>query len=156
MKKQMMTMRLMLLIAVGIFAIALLTGCADNQPLKYTTIHEAAEKGDLADVKRHLARRGAALESKNEQGCMPLHVAAYAGHTEVVNFLLKKGADVQAKDEEGWTPLHHAAAGGHPQTVQLLVKSGADVNAKDRWGDTPLYCAGSEVVKLLRKHGAKE
>lgn len=36
----------------------------------------------------------------------PLHVASFAGKTEVVKLLLEKGADLEAKDIEEATPLH--------------------------------------------------
>ena len=44
--------------------------------------------------------------------------------------------------------------------VELLMAKGADATARDRTGRTPLWYAGregyTEIVELLRKHGAKE
>ena len=54
-----------------------------------------------------------------------------------------------------WTPFR-----GHNESVKLLLAKGADVNAKTNIGSTPLMAAKernhTEIVKLLKMHGAKE
>jgi len=44
--------------------------------------------------------------------------------------------------------------------VELLIAKGADVTARDGDGRTPLWYAQdeghTEIIELLRKHGAKE
>lgn len=85
-----------LFLAVAILSLWFLTGCAPGEkPLKYSTIHEAAEKGDLEDVKNHL-RRGVAVNAQGPYGVTPLHYAAANGQTKVAEFLIKKGAEVNA------------------------------------------------------------
>jgi ankyrin repeat protein len=152
------------LAATVILSINLLTGCADNdnKPLKYQTIHEAAEKGDLEDIKNHL-RKGTAVNERRDtklfDDVTPLHLASYAGHAKVVDFLLRNGAEVNAEARSALkTPLHLAVDGGHAEVVKLLVKRGANVNARG-WGDiTPLHIAAEqgngEMVTLLLKAGA--
>jgi hypothetical protein len=50
-------------------------------------------------------------------------------------------------------------AAGHAETVELLLRKGADVDARDKDGDTALTMAEkkkhSEIVKILKKYGAK-
>ena len=83
--------------------------------------------------------------------------AAIGGHMNVVKVLLAKGADVNAGTR---TPLHEATRLGRKDMVTFLIANGADVNAKDNVGRGPLWWAKDkgheEIVKLLRKHGAKE
>ena len=62
---------------------------------QHQTIHEAAEKDDSADVKRHL-QRGVDVNVRDEYGETPLMIAAVKGHLVVVKFLMDKGADVNA------------------------------------------------------------
>jgi len=49
---------------------------------------------------------------------------------------------------------------GHRDVAELLIVKGADVNAKNKWDRTALGIAlregHTEIVELLRKHGAKE
>jgi len=88
----------------------------------------------------------------------PLHFAAQAGQTDVVEYLIAHGADVDAKNSSDETPLHAAAAKGHKEIVELLIAKGAEVNAENMRGKTPLQLAADEdhkdVAELLIEHGA--
>jgi ankyrin repeat protein len=90
----------------------------------------------------------------------PLHVAAFANHTNHVLELLREGASVNAPSWLG-TPLLLAAEGGSTSTLQALLTAGADVNARaEQFGVsiTPLLCALEngrvEAAQLLVAHGA--
>lgn len=104
-----------------------------KEPLVYSTIGEAAFKGNLADVRRHLARGGAV--NAREDGRTPLSYAAEGGQEKVAAFLLTKGADVN----EG-AALAYAAAGGHKDLVAYLLEKGADPN-RTRGGWSLSYAA---------------
>jgi ankyrin repeat protein len=76
-----------------------------------------------------------------------------------------EGADVNTKDNCDWTPLHGAIYSSKDTAeikamVELLIARGANVNARDEAKRTPLWYARkegcSEIVELLKKHGAKE
>lgn len=67
---------------------------------------------------------------------------------------------MNAKDKWVWTPLHYACWKNRGDTVELLLAKGADLNAREEKGKTLLSVAReeghTEIVELLRKHGAKE
>ena len=90
----------------------------------------------------------------------PLHLAAQAGHIDVVRLLLIHGfmAKLEQADVYGFTCLHTACEEGHDTVVGLLLDKGGSIIAVDNDGRTPLHhaCArGHEmVVKLLVQHGA--
>lgn len=80
---------------------------------------------------------------------------------EIVELLLAKGADVNIKYSKSRTPLHYTAMHyNNPKIVELLISKGADINAKDNNGITAMDFAKksghTEVVEMLKKHGAKE
>ena len=66
------------------------------------------------------------------------------------------GAKPEAKDNDGWTAFRYAASGGNRDLVEFFVAKGADVNTKDallKWAEQRDL---TEIVEILRKHGAKE
>ena len=121
-------------------------------------LHFALYMKDEAKA-RSLIEGGADVSRRTSQGTTPLSRAVDAGFKDIVELLIAKGADVNAKDNWNWTPLHSAVY-GHKDIVELLITEGANVNARDGASRTPLFYAkdegNSEIVELLRKHGAKE
>jgi len=145
-----------------------------------STIHQAADAGDLAKVKAFI-QEGIGVNTK-AHGCTPLHCAARYGHKEVAELLIAKGADINAKDTRGRTPidlaikkgrkviaklllsksgdfsLHTAAYIGDLQRVEKFIDGGATVDAKDQKGQTALHYAAKAgqiaVAKLLIANGA--
>ncbi|CAM6114169.1 unnamed protein product [Calypogeia fissa] len=104
-----------------------------------------------------------ALSLRNEDGRSLLHVAAAAGHVQVVK-MLSDGVDtlasgINAGDEEGWTPLHSAVSTGNPSVTEALLRSGADVEIANAGGRTALHYAASkghsDIARLLISRGAK-
>eukprot|EP01052_Picozoa_sp_SAG31_P061232 SAG31_NODE_20330_length_577_cov_1.361925_1_plen_72_part_10 len=68
------------------------------------SIFDAARSGDLAAVKLYASGQ-ANLEETDAHSRTALHLAAWAGKDEVVDFLIERGAAVDAKAMDGVTPL---------------------------------------------------
>lgn len=77
-------------------------------------------------------------EDRDLEGRTPLHIAAWQGHTAMVELLLRYGADVNAVDREQRTPLQSCAWQGHESVVWLLLKAGARGDQPCSQGATPL------------------
>jgi hypothetical protein len=139
---------------------------------KDTALHWAAAKGPVEAVKL-LLERGAAQTSPDNQGFLPLHLAACAGRADVVEALVAALPDKAAVDEKtdegigrflshnthakhrGKTALHFAAMGDPARfedfraVARVLLKNGADANAVDTEGDTPLHYAAQACNKAF-------
>jgi hypothetical protein len=105
--------------------------------------------------------------------------ASRLGHLDAVKLLLANGAEVNKADKFGSTPLLAAsrpfvgyfkikgsielmcaATQDRIEIVKLLLANGAEANRANNEGVTPLFVARiydcSQIVDLLKKHGAKE
>nr|CAD1836032.1 unnamed protein product [Ananas comosus var. bracteatus] len=122
-----------------------------------TVLHLACLYGHLSCVQL-LLERGASLESKDEEGAIPLHDACAGGFSEIVQRILDFAGNpdcvmrmLNTVDAEGDTPLHHAARGEHLDVVKLLLAAGASPRKANAYGQTPadLADADTEVQSFL-------
>lgn len=118
----------------------------------------AARSGDIAQLKILLQSDPELVFARLDINETLLHMAARAGHADVVELLLTNKADANAKDFNGATPLDEAATHGPKDVAQLLLAQGADVNAADNAGWTALHRAAEEgqrdIAELLVAAGA--
>ncbi|KAJ4829414.1 hypothetical protein Tsubulata_006605 [Turnera subulata] len=143
-------------------------------------LHTAARSGDLSAVISILSSNPLAVNSRDKHSRTPLvslvvmsvlygfvsltnnldrlHLAAWSGKAEVVNYLCKHKADAGAAAMDDMGAIHFASQKGHLEVVRTLLSSGVSVNASNRKGLTPLHYAvqGSylELAKYLVKKGA--
>jgi uncharacterized protein len=119
---------------------------------------KAATEGDLAAAQAAL-RSGASKDATTDFGFTALHVAATAGHLQVVRLLIDGGADVDRRGPHGVSrvsPLFQAI--GWPKIMEALLDAGANVDGATMQGVTPLMSAAAfgemESVRLLLARGA--
>ena len=121
-------------------------------------VFKACEYGRLVDIRELAAGKKIPLKNcvaKSAHGDTPLHVAAYFGHKNIVEYMIvKEEFDVEIKNSYENTPLHRAANQGHLNVVKYLIKEKkSDPMAVCRWRRTPLHNACKngklEVVKYL-------
>ncbi|CRL25266.1 Ankyrin repeat-containing domain [Penicillium camemberti] len=98
------------------------------------------------------------VNTQNNKGDSPLHLAAKHGSLEMVIFLCEWGSKTTQPNYYGLTPLYRASSSGHLEIVKFLYEHGADVHTATKDGWTPLYAASDsghfEIVKFLCEHGA--
>jgi len=104
-------------------------------------VFAAAATGRVADLRREATPD--AVNAYAYDGWTPLHLAAFFGHLEAVEYLLEAGAGVGAVSDNSLTntPLHAAAAGRHTAVALALLNAGADPAAVDAGGYTALEIA---------------
>ena len=133
-----------------------------------TPLHQAASSSQVGLCRLICtwllaAGRGAQLDTPDDSGRTPLHIACarltpLPHATAVVSILLEAGASVHARDKAGRAPLHIAALTANVRGLPLLMAAGADVDAPDDRGETPLALAAGEAhpaaVSALLSYGA--
>lgn len=125
-----------------------------------TPLHDAARAGDLARVKALLeAAAPPALDARDKLRRTALHLAAWAGHTDVCQALLDAKCIVDATASDLMTALHFASQGGHVAVVRALLDAGANHSPCDlKKHMTPLHYAAQRghglVVTALLSRGA--
>ncbi len=123
-------------------------------------LFEATALGRAERVAEVLDADPGQVESVAPDGFRALHIAAFFGHTELVEKLLKRGAraDVVAANGSDLRPLHSAAACGDVASARLLLEHGAPADAQQAGGWTALHSAAKhgnlELAKLLLEHGS--
>ena len=95
----------------------------------HSALRRAIEKGNLQAVITALDH-GALIEEADMHGDsgLPMRIACFKGHSEIVLELIKRGADIHAPNAQGnGGPIRMAARGQHSHIVELLLAHGAEV-----------------------------
>lgn len=148
--------------------ITYVTGTVGHVEHKLPALHQAAEAGDLSEVKRLLAS-GAAIDGIADSDFYyantPLIWAIGHGQTIIAKYLVDQGANVNKPNRNGSTPLLFAVKGDDADMVGYLLDHGARLDYKDNDGFTLLcyaiirasnynYEGGFAVLKCLVERGA--
>jgi ankyrin repeat protein len=90
-------------------------------------------------------------------GLTPLHIAAQADNTIMIDNLLAKGANIGARTNNDNTPLYLAAVKGSVNAAKTLLENRADINARNHDNCAALhgaaYEAKKEMVEFLLDNG---
>jgi ankyrin repeat protein len=105
----------------------------------------------IAEHPQHVTVRGG-------EEVTPLHVAASAGHSDILSLLIEHGADVNGWGKSGDTALRRASKNGRLEVGRVLLNRGADVNVQASAGSTALTGAARwghvEFARMLLDRGA--
>ncbi len=125
----------------------------------YPTIDESIAKGDLPDVRLHIAANPKNInQGGREKSRPPLEQAVIRNKTEIALYLLEAGASPNTVDASQRTPLHLAVERNNPAVAAALLKAGAKPNLRDKDGWTPLHHTAAknqlETAKAILAGGA--
>ncbi|XP_021376771.1 uncharacterized protein LOC110465343 [Mizuhopecten yessoensis] len=119
----------------------------------WTAIHSAAAGGSM-NVFTTLIGIGLPPRAKTSGGSTVLHIAAYNGRFNLVEFIINHMQDIiHPVDESGKSGLHYAAAGGNVKVFNELVHAGLSPQAITKDGSTVLHIAAAnkraELVQYI-------
>jgi hypothetical protein len=114
----------------------------------------------IAEHPEHVNARGGSEETT-------MHIAARAGHADILSILVEHGAGVDVRGGSMYTPLHQTSYYGKLEggkclleAGQCLLDRGADINARTSNGATALCIAAwkghdnVEFARMLLRRGA--
>ena len=131
-------------------------------PLHIATLNE---KGHVMKVLLDDSRFD--VNSVDERGWTPLHIACHCGFAVLARILLNYGADKERLTTTGetpdqantFTPMMLAADSGASDVIQVLIEHNCSALAPGSDGWTPLHCASKngycDAIRVLLKAGAK-
>jgi ankyrin repeat protein len=124
----------------------------------YTGLFAAAVRGDAAAITA-LVAGGERVDARDGHGRTPLHVAAHAGHHEVMRALVAAGADPNALENDRYDVVTIAAVANDLRTLEIALGLGASArNVTSRYDGTALIAAAHlghvAVVRALIRAGA--
>ncbi|CAI6094861.1 unnamed protein product [Clonostachys chloroleuca] len=120
----------------------------------------AAAKANDPHKFRSYAQAGAQLDGRamGEKGSV-VHIAAAAGHLQVLEVIIQREAGINLPDLDGIPPLQLAAVNGHYECVNVLLQNGGDIDQTSPRYGTALSAAASrghvDIVRLLLFMGAE-
>ena len=133
-----------------------------NRPdnLNNTPLHVACAHGNRQMCKV-LIDANAHFKEKNNEGMIPLHVAALAHNQKVVEMIISHEKCIEhikdlltEKDNNGHTPFLLAVKSGDVTVVETFIDNNADITVKNNNGANALHLAAmanhTKVLKKLR------
>ncbi len=115
---------LVLVLATAQFPVAAQVAPTAEEISSYRGLHAEAAWGRTEGI-RQLARAGANLNARDQNGRTPLHVATFRKHGATARALIEAGADTGALDNQLYDAVTIAAVADDVPTLTALLASGA-------------------------------
>lgn len=98
-----------------------------------------------------LIGKGANVNSQDQGGATPLHIATRANFQNIAKTLLKtKNIDINIQDNEGYTPIMRAISTGRSEIVMLIIAKNPDCKIRNNQGKTMIDIPMSKIAKYAK------
>lgn len=147
------------LLACAPLAVGAQTAPGAGEIAAYTGLHAAAQRGDVAGIRRLAAATPGALAARDGHGRTPLHVATFARQHGAIRALAAAGADLGLLENDRYDAVTIAAVADDEDTLRLLLALGASAGlVTSRYDGSALIAAAhlghDGVVRQLIAAGA--
>lgn len=114
------------------------------------------EVGDIKQAEQWL-NNGLNINFEGSRIGQGIHIAAWEGNLEMLQFFLARGANINALNRHGETPLALAIWKNQQNIVDFLIRNGANINSpQNQW--SPLHYAAftgnDAIIDKLLQNGA--
>lgn len=106
--------------------------------IAFSVLHYCCGQLDVVAAATVTAAAPELLESADDDGFTPLHLAVIQGNVPLVNLLVANKANVNAVDNEGHSVVHWATVCGEIDALRALLAAGADISKTDLNGGSPV------------------
>ena len=118
-------------------------------------LHYAVTLGEINTIYFCITKVGLDIETENEDGYRPLHIASASSHNaKLVKYLVNNNkCDINAKGPNGWTSLHIACRNNNFKAVKYIASNlKCNRETQDNCGNRPLHiaCGYSGSVTLVK------
>lgn len=133
-------------------------GPTPAEAARYTGLHAAAHRGDVAQIQALTAGR-ASPDARDGHGRTPLHVATFAHQRDAIRALARAGAQLDLLEDDRYDAVTIAAVANDETTLRVLLELGASARqVTSRYDGTALIAAAhlghDGVVRQLVAAGA--
>jgi ankyrin repeat protein len=122
-----------------------------------TPLHYLAVENHIEAIKALVEKKGADVNTLNDEGGSPISEAEGLGYVNLVKYLLSVGAKLQIPEQKE-SVLHAAVRSRSAEMVKVILNAGAAVNNVENLDETALHVAAMddmvEIVRLLLEAGA--
>lgn len=95
---------------------------ATDDYYRNTPLHVVASGGNMHLLTLLLKQDGVDLDARNKSGSTALHLAAYSGHTMLVEALIEAGANLEIENTDGLAAADVALKNGKDQPAKIIQK----------------------------------
>ncbi|ODN00422.1 Serine/threonine-protein phosphatase 6 regulatory ankyrin repeat subunit A [Orchesella cincta] len=104
-------------------------------------LHFCAESGSVQCLDLVLSMEPFLVNTQDEEGYTPLHLAVINGNKDAVRRLVTAGADLNCLDNEKHSLVHWATVCGEVEILNLLLSNGAPASTPDIHLAHPIHYA---------------
>lgn len=124
-----------------------------NRNKKNKLIHLLCKKNVNPEIVNHVIQKGINLESANEYGYQPIHLACKYSSVDIVKLLINMKVDLNCASKSNWKPIHFACKYSSLNVVKCLVDAGVNLESKanNHWRPIHFACRYStdELISYL-------
>lgn len=140
---------------IFVFILMISHSHADDLPSP-TAFSNTLEVGDIKQAEQWL-NAGLSVNFEGSRIGQGIHIAAWEGNLEMLQFFLAKGANINVLNRHGETPLALAVWKNQQNIIDFLINNGANINSpQNHW--SPLHYAAfngnDALIDKLLQNGA--